>query len=237
MRQNINIKIMKKPELTDEEIRSHMQFDKLLEAYKVTGPVSPSGKWFYLGYGMSAVLIISTALYFLLPRSSKTNEDNPQSVQTAQDSSAKSKKQEVILTKRKPETRENLTTSIQPKAIVKKQEQNGTIPTEDKKQALSQFTEAEPINGYSALYEYFDHELKYPVGVARDSIEGIVTVSFAINKEGKPDQIKIENSLGAAFDEECQRVIKSMPIWKPATINGKPIVARLSIPLTFKIKK
>jgi TonB family protein len=104
------------------------------------------------------------------------------------------------------------------------------------KNTASQFTEAAPVEGYAALYSYFDKELKYP-GVLKDSIEGIVTVSFAINEKGKPDRIKIENSLGSAFDAECKRVIENMPLWTPATINGKPISVRLSIPLTFKIKK
>lgn len=92
------------------------------------------------------------------------------------------------------------------------------------------------MDGYPSLYAYFDRELKYPVA-SKDSIQGIVTVSFAITEAGKPDLIRIENSLGKAFDVECVRVIKNMPPWKPATINGKPVQVRLSIPLSFKIKK
>ncbi|MBI1769979.1 MAG: energy transducer TonB [Bacteroidetes bacterium] len=230
---------MKKPELSDEQIRSHMQFEKLLETYKATGPINSSRKWFYIaGYVASGVLIISTALYFLIPRSDHSiNETPSQSIEiSVPDSSAKSKKQEVIRAMPKSKRQEKKV-AHQSKTALKAKDQNNSLPIQkDKKITPSQFTEAEPIHGYPALYEYFDHELKYPVGV-RDSIEGVVTVSFAINKEGKPDHIKIENSLGAAFDEECLRIIKSMPGWKPATINGEPIATRLSIALTFKIKR
>ncbi len=237
MNQNINIKIMKKPELTDEEIRSHMHFDKLLEAYKVTGPVSSGIKWnYFVGYSVSAVLVILTALYFLLPESKKTNERNSQQASTSvSDSSVHSKKQEVIQVKPKTEIQEKTTLVVQPKTEIKNEQQ--PPPVEQKKITPSQFTEAEPIAGYSSLYEYFDQQLKYPIEAVRDSIAGIVTVSFVITEEGKPAQIKIENSLGAAFDKECERVIMAMPLWKPATINHKPIATRLSIPLTFKIKK
>src|SRR5258706_4169399 len=236
MRQNINIKIMKKPELSDEQIRSHMQFDKVLEAYKATGPVSSPRKWLYIaGYGASAVAIISAALYFFYPEQNPV-ELNSQPNQTVADSSATSKRPEAIKETSKPNTQEKKVVATQPKATIKESEPK-TLQADSEKTTSSQFTEAEPKDGYSVLYEYFDRELKYPPDVAKDSIEGIVTVSFAINKDGKPDQIKIENSLGSVFDKECQRVIVAMPLWKPATINGKPISTRLSIPLTFKIKK
>jgi TonB family protein len=238
MNQNINVKIMKKPELTDEEIRSHMQFDKLLQAYKVAGPVNTLGKWFYVaGYVASAILIISTALYFFLPKPNKVNENNNQPFQVSpRDSTDTAKGQGVIQGIPKINKQEKKMNAAQSRVSPKKKEQNSALPPDENIKVLSQFTEAEPVDGYPALYEYFDRELKYPINV-RDSIEGVVTVSFAINQDGKPGLIKIENSLGALFDKECQRVIESMPTWKPATIDGKPIATRLSIPLTFKIKK
>lgn len=235
MKQNINVKIMKKPELTDEQIRSHMQFDKVLEAYKVTGPVRAPKKWFYIaGYGASAVVIISAALYFFYPGPNRV-EPHLQPSQTPVVDSSTSKRPEAIQEVSKPDVQEKKVEISQPKTITKESEHK--IVQTDSAKTSSRFTEAEPKDGYSALYEYFDRELKYPHEAAKDSIQGIVTVSFAINKDGKPDQIKIENSLGSAFDKECQRVIIAMPLWKPATINGKPISARLSIPLAFKIKK
>ncbi len=239
MNQNINIKIMKKPELTDEEIRSHMQFDKLLEAYKMTGPVNASGKWFYTaGYVASAVLIISVALYFFLPKSNQVNGNNIQPLKVyPRDSTGKARGQGVNQDIPKTSSQEKKTNTSQAKVSPKKKTQNSALPLDGNNTVPSPFTEAEPVDGYPALYAYFDQELKYPISVARDSVEGIVTVSFAINQDGKPRLIKIENSLGELFDKECQRVIESMPIWKPATINGKPIATRLSIPLTFKIKK
>ena len=241
MNQNINIKIMKKPELSDEEIRSHMHFNKLMEEYKVTGPAGSSRKkWFYrVAYLTSSVVLVSIALYFLTPQSNNTKENNTQPFGAhPQDSSSQVKSQRVIQSTPKIESHEKMVIATQPKVPVKRRAQNNTTPLDSsKKTTPSQFTEAEPLYGYSALYEYFDRELKYPINAVGGSVEGIVTVSFAIDQNGKPDLIKIENSLGVAFDKECQRVISSMPGWKPATINGRPISTRLSIPLTFKIKK
>ena len=107
----------------------------------------------------------------------------------------------------------------------------------EQKPIIPKFTEAEPIDGYPALYAYFNRELKYPQELAKDSVEGTVTVSFIINENGKPAAIKIITSLGEVFDKESIRIIENMPAWKPATINGSATATRLSIPLTFQIKK
>ncbi len=235
MNQNINIKVMKKPELTDEEIRSHMQFDKLLGSYNANGIVRSSGKkWLYVAaFVTTAVVLISYVLYFLLPES-KPNDNKAQPFRThTTDSSFQIKSHEIVQSRPTIETAKMKATSIQSNVTTKRKDalQFDSV----KKTIPSQLTEAEPIEGYSALYEYFSRELKYPIEAARDSIEGIVTVSFVIDQDGKTGLVKIENSLGAAFDKECHRIINSMPLWRPAMINGKPISTRLSIPLTFKI--
>lgn len=94
---------------------------------------------------------------------------------------------------------------------------------------------AEPIEGYEALYAYFGRELIYPQAAVKDSVEGVLIVKFLINKEGKPEQIQTSGALGALFDQEAVRLISQMPLWRPATVNGKPIASKLSLPLTFRI--
>jgi TonB family protein len=224
---------MKKPELSDKEIFSHMQFDKLLEAYKSAHRVNSFRKWFYrFGYVVLTAVLISTVFYFSSVEQIQPDESNERQVQKSQDDSSSRSKDQLTQSVPKIESKKKVTQKVFT-------EKKDNTPTFDsvKKSKQSQFTEAEPVEGYSALYEYFDHELKYPGEATRDSIEGVVTVSFTINHEGKPESIKIENSLGVAFDKECQRIIKSMPTWRPATISSKPIATKLSIPLTFKIKK
>jgi periplasmic protein TonB len=93
------------------------------------------------------------------------------------------------------------------------------------------------VNGYPDLYAYFDRELIYPPAATRDSTQGIVTVLFSINAQGKADDIRIENSLGKEFDDEVFRVIRNMPLWKPAYYNGKIVKSKVSLPLTFKLTK
>lgn len=98
------------------------------------------------------------------------------------------------------------------------------------------YIQAEPIEGYAHLYDYFNKELIYPVTALKDSIQGVLTVSFIINKAGLPESLQFTNSLGQAFEEEATRLILNMPAWKPATLNNQPVASRLSLPLTFQIQ-
>jgi TonB family protein len=99
------------------------------------------------------------------------------------------------------------------------------------------YIQAEPVNGYPDLYAYFDRELTYPKEAMKDSVAGIVTVKFTVDKEGRARNVLIENSLGILFDQEVNRIVHEMPAWKPATYNGSPVTSKISIPLTFQLQK
>ncbi len=99
------------------------------------------------------------------------------------------------------------------------------------------YTKAEPVNGYDSLYNYFNAELIYPQVILKDSIEGVLTVIFTINKEGKPQNFQFPNSLGKPFEAEAIRLLERMPQWKAATVNGIPVSSKMSLPLTFRIER
>jgi TonB family protein len=104
--------------------------------------------------------------------------------------------------------------------------------TADKK-GLSVFTTPAPIGGYKALQAFFAREMIYPESAVADQVKGIVMVSFAINERGEAEDIEVEKSLHEACDSEAVRLVKSMPLWKPAMVNGKPVKTRLAIPVRF----
>lgn len=237
MKAKTNIKVMTKPNLTDEEIQSHMDFNKLLQTYHQSNLPNKFSKWIVVsGVIIAITVIVSTVVYFYPsnnPATQKVITQNqtvvPYDSTTVVTQENKHRQTPIKNAEEKLERVETKKTIL----ISKKDQRKDSI---EKNPTIPQFTEAAPVDGYPSLYTYFDKELKYPAAPT-DSIQGIVTVSFAITKAGTPDFIKIENSLGEAFDAECIRVIKNMPPWKPATMYGKPVQTRLSIPLTFKIKK
>ncbi len=102
--------------------------------------------------------------------------------------------------------------------------------------AFSGFQRAFPTNGIPNLYQYFNDSLRYPLQHFTDSIEGVVVVGFAIDKDGAIIDTQVLESLGEEFDQEALRVIRGMPEWTPAKLDGQPVRSKLSIPLRFTIE-
>jgi protein TonB len=225
------ILVMKtRPEISDQEIHAMMDFKKVLDDHRVARKKVIMTR---VGFVGGAMVLALAAWYLLKPaETSRPSVQEPAPVVIDSVSSENEKIQQ------REGSKEN-TTSTTPKAPQVKKEKTPEPPsdTNDAADTKDVYLEAEPVNGYPDLYAYFQKELKYPVEAMKDSIEGIVSVSFVINKQGQPEQIRILNSLGAAFDSEAIRVITGMPGWKAASLNGGPVPARISMPLTFQINK
>lgn len=223
------IKTMKNiPDPSDEEIRSYMNFDSLIASRNKVVKVTRVE----MAFKIMIPLVVTSALllWFLF---NKTHPKETGSV----------KPEVPPAIKHIPPLDSTTATMHPPDAVIndtpaKKDIPVLTTPRTERKatDAVSQYIQAEPINGYSSLYNYLNSNLHYPSESIKDSIQGIETVSFTISKEGKPENITIDQSLGDAFDKESRRLIENMPAWKPATLNGKPVSSKMSIPLTFQIK-
>lgn len=90
--------------------------------------------------------------------------------------------------------------------------------------------------GEDELMRYLMSHLKYPEEAVRSNISGRVTLGFVVNKNGEIDDIKVLRSVGYGCDEEAVRVVKSMPGWKPAMNNGKPVNVYFNLPITFELQ-
>ncbi|MBK5280100.1 MAG: energy transducer TonB [Bacteroidia bacterium] len=220
--------------ITDEEIRNYMNFDSVVSQYKAQkkrGHTWMRTTLFLLGI---AGIAISTFVYWpVTPASTISNAPALEPAVVISDSIQSQTEPMLAATDTMNQERET-NVYISPNIVVSKQEK--VPPIEEELATPSfQYTAAEPAEGYPNLYEYFTREIRYPIEALKDSIQGIVSVSFTIDKEGKPAEIEILNSLGLAFDKEAQRLIENMPAWKPATLNGKPVAAKISLPFTFQI--
>lgn len=89
--------------------------------------------------------------------------------------------------------------------------------------------------GEAALLRYIVQHLKYPAIALQQELQGIVIVEFTIDEEGKASKATIIKSLSKECDQEAIRVVQSLPPFKPATIKGKPVATRFTLPLRFQI--
>ena len=84
----------------------------------------------------------------------------------------------------------------------------------------------------SWVYKY----LNYPQDALREGVQGRVTVSFIIEKDGSVTNVKIENHLYDSLDDEVLRVVKVSPKWIPGEIDGKKVRTRIVLPVEFRLK-
>ena len=89
--------------------------------------------------------------------------------------------------------------------------------------------------GQSALMAYLQTNLHYPPTAAKKGVEGRVLVSFVVEKDGTIGNAEIVRSRDAELDAEALRVVKAMPNWKPATLNGSPVRVKFNLPITFSL--
>lgn len=91
--------------------------------------------------------------------------------------------------------------------------------------------------GMNALVAYLSKNIKYPQDAQDQGVQGRVTVSFVVNKDGTvvdPEVMKSSNF--ASLDKEALRVVKAMPKWNPGKQRGKPVRVKYSVPVTFRIQ-
>jgi TonB family protein len=235
-----NIRIMKnKPEITEEEIRNYMNFDGLVaKHHTIELKRRNAQKLIRTSTVVTVVAVVTASIYLFYQREPEVIVVPEKTVTTEPFSKPPEEHKEAVPEKKvetKPLQKE---TTALPRQTEKVPEQTKQAPAADSIIAVpSEYKEAEPVAGFPHLYEYFNSELKYPAEALKDSIQGVVTISFVINQSGKPEGIKIIQSLGILFDKEAYRLIEQMPEWRPALMNGKPVRAKISLPLTFRIEK
>lgn len=63
--------------------------------------------------------------------------------------------------------------------------------------------------------------------------KGKVYVQFKVHKNGTLSDFSILRGLSPSCDKEALRVLKMMPKWIPAKLQGKAIASRYTVPIAF----
>ena len=90
--------------------------------------------------------------------------------------------------------------------------------------------------GINRARNYIASYLQYPELAVENGVEGTVIVAFVVEKDGRLNDIKIEQGLGYGCDEEVIKVITNMPKWIPGQVNGKNVRSRMRLPVSFRSK-
>lgn len=90
--------------------------------------------------------------------------------------------------------------------------------------------------GQGVLLQYLAKSIKYPVIAQENGIQGRVSCSFVVNKDGSIVDAEVIRGVDPSLDKEALRVINSMPKWSPGKQRGKPVRVKYTVPVTFRLQ-
>jgi protein TonB len=77
--------------------------------------------------------------------------------------------------------------------------------------------------------------IRYPETALKAGIQGVVILTFIIEKDGSLSDISVSKSIGGGCDEEALRVVRLMPKWEPALRNGQAVRVVVRMPVVFRV--
>lgn len=89
--------------------------------------------------------------------------------------------------------------------------------------------------GEEAMQKYIHSHFAMPSWCQDGDIQGTVKVAFVVSATGQVTQAVITKSLDPDIDAEALRVVRSLPKFHPATINGKPVDCLQSTTILIRI--
>lgn len=89
--------------------------------------------------------------------------------------------------------------------------------------------------GEEARIAYMVENVTYPEEALKKKIEGVVYVSFVVERDGSISNVKVLRGIGGDCDKEAVRVVQNMPRWEPGKHRGKPVRVRFTMPIRFMI--
>lgn len=89
--------------------------------------------------------------------------------------------------------------------------------------------------GQDAQNQFMVKNIKYPAEARNRGIQGVVIVSFIVEKDGKITNVTILRNPGGGTADEAQRLVSAMPNWEPGIKNGQPVRVRMQLPVAFRL--
>lgn len=85
-------------------------------------------------------------------------------------------------------------------------------------------------DGWDGLFNLIKREIEIPADQIQKDADNRVFVSFVIDKNGKADGFKIEQSVTKVVDDAVLNAFKQMKDWKPAQDHGHIVEVKMILP-------
>ena len=102
-----------------------------------------------------------------------------------------------------------------------------------------QLVEEKPsFNGGDAneFSKWVNSKLVYPEIAKENGVQGRVTLSFTVEKDGSVTNVRVLRGVDPSLDEEAIRVVKSSPKWKPGKQRDRAVKVTYTFPVIFQLR-
>jgi len=83
---------------------------------------------------------------------------------------------------------------------------------------------------------WLEKQIQYPDSARKNKQEGRSIIKFIVSNKGVvQNPIVLNSSSFPLLDSEAIRVVRTMPVWKPAKQNGKFVSVYFTLPISFEI--
>lgn len=90
------------------------------------------------------------------------------------------------------------------------------------------------------MLEFIYRNVRYPELARQNGIEGVVVISFVVERNGVLTNVQIARDIGGGCGEESKRVVELMNTlperWTPGKVGGEAVRVHFNLPVKFKLE-
>ena len=86
------------------------------------------------------------------------------------------------------------------------------------------------------MLKFIYQNVTYPEDARLNEVEGMVVVSFVVNKDGSIVDPVVVRDIGHGCGEEVLRIVDTMPNWIPGKQDGQAVNVKFNLPVRFKME-
>lgn len=90
--------------------------------------------------------------------------------------------------------------------------------------------------GNEGLLSFMSKQVVYPEAAKKDSIQGVVIMSFVVGKDGHVRQLAVKKGVHPLLDQAAMTALKKMDKWTPGEIQGKKVNVEMALPIKFTLR-
>jgi TonB family protein len=100
-------------------------------------------------------------------------------------------------------------------------------------EAVVDRTNAQFPGGDDKLRSFIARKKNYTNVMREQNLSGVIAVTFDVEADGRVSNARIKSGENGQFKADALRVVRSMPKWKPATVNDEPIKSMVTLELIY----